>query len=315
MRRLFSKQILATFIVAILLTVTGVVVADGTFSPSSTNTVTEMHYSTTTTTVTSGSITYVSTETFTPYETLTTTTVWGTGTYTITVTQTTCGYGGFGDYNDGCQKSTTTTTETTADYYTPLAMYYTATTTNYPFYRQLNPIVIFPSRPQDSSYIETIGWDNSVSLRIVSNSTAYRDLGFYYVFQNLGSLNAFLAAGGSHTITITGTGFAVNLWVNPGALTWGPGPAPPMEVITSSTGFAYGFSGTTGTLTVGASTPFYMTTAVGSCAAGGTYTISQLTTTCGISRSTPFALWIGIDSTSVGTTTATVSSIYSSPYP
>jgi hypothetical protein len=312
MRRLFSKQILATFIVATLLTVTGVAVADGTLFPSSINTVTEMRYSTTT--ITSGSSTYVSTETVTPYETLKTTTVWGTGTYTVTVTQTTCGQNWFYNDNDGCQGSTTTTTETTADYYIPLAMYYTATT-NYPFYRQLNPIVIFPPKPHDSSYTETIGWDNSVSLKIVSNSTAYRDLGFYYVFQNLGSLNAFLATGGSHTITITGTGFAVNLWVNPGALNWGPGPVPPMEVITSSTGFAYGFSGTTGTLTVGASTPFYMTTAAGSCAAGGTYTISQLTTTCRISTNTPFALWIGVDSTSAGTTTATVNSIYSSPYP
>jgi hypothetical protein len=312
MRRLFSKQILATFVVAILLAVTGVAVADGIFSPSSINTVTEMRYSTTT--ITSGCCTYVSTETLIPYETLKTTTVWGTGTYTVTVAQTTCGYNGFGYDNEGCQKSTTTTTETTADYYVPLAMYYTATT-NYPFFRQLNPIVILPPRPYDSAYMETIGWDNSVSLKIVSNSTAYRDLGFYYVFQNLGSLNTFLATGGSHTITITGTGFAVNLWVNPGALKWGPGPVPPMEVITSSTGFAYGFSGTTGTMTVGASTPFYMTTAAGSCAAGGTYTISQLTTTCGISTSTPFALWIGIDSTSAGTTTATVNSIYSSPYP
>ena len=315
MRRLFRKQILATLIVVILATVTGVAVADGTFFPSSINTVTEMRY--VTTTVTSGSHTYVTTETITPYETLKTTTVWGTGTYTVTVTQTTCSQNWFDDDDDGCHgsTSTTTTTETTADYYVPLAMYYTATTTNHPFYRQLNPVVIFPPNPHDSSYIEAVGRDNSVSLKIVSNSTAYRDLGFYYAFQNLGSLSAFLAAGGSHTITITGTGFAVNLWVNPGALKWGPGAAPPMEVIISSTGFAYGFSGTTGTLTVGASTPFYMTTTAGICAAGGTYTISQLTTTCGISTSTPFALWIGIDSTSAGTTTATVNSIYSSPYP
>ena len=110
----------------------------------------------------------------------------------------------------------TTTTETTADYYMPLAMYYTATTNN-PLFRQLKPIAILPPKPHDSSYVETVGSGSSVSLTIVSNSTAYRDLGFYYVFQNLASLKAFLASGGSHTVTLTGTGFAVNLWVNPGA--------------------------------------------------------------------------------------------------
>jgi len=311
MRGVFTKRILVSVIIMVF-AVTGVAVAEGGFSPSNV-TVTEMHYSTTT--ITSGSNTYASTETLTPYETLSTTTVWGTGSYTVTVTKTGCAFNGYSKVdNDGCQKSVTTTTETTADYYMPLAMYYTATT-NSPFYRQLKPIVIPAPKPHDSSYVETIGLGNSVSLTIVSNSTAYRDLGFYYVFQNLASLKALLASGGSHTVTITGTGFAVNLWVNPGALKWGPGPVSPTEVITSSTGFAQGSSGTTGTLTVSSSTPFHMTTVAGSCAAGGTYTISQLVSTCGISPTTPFALWVGIKSSSAGTVYATVNSIYSSPYP
>ena len=312
LKGLLSRQILGAFVVVFLVTVIGVAAANGTFNPSAIDVVTEMHYSTTT--VTSGSSTYVSTQTLTPYETLKTTTEWGTGSYTVTMTVTTsCNSRGFGD-NDGCQKSVTTTTETTADYYMPLAMYYTATT-NAPLFRQMTPIVILPPNPHDSSYVETIGQYSSVSLKIVSNSTAYHDLGFYYIFQSLGSLNAFLAAGGSHTVTVIGSGFVVSLWVNPGALTWGPGPAPPTEVITSTKGFASGFSGSIGTVTVSSSTPFHMTTAAGSCSAGGTYTIPQLITVCGIPSSTPFALWIGITSTSVGTTAATVSAIYSSPYP
>ena len=270
-----------------------------------------MHYSTTT--ITSGHNTYVSTETLTPYEALSTTTVWGTGSYTVTVTKAGCGGDRDSEHNDDCPTSVTTTTETTADYYMPLAMYYTATTNN-PFYRQLKPIVILPPKPHDSSYVETIGF-GSVSLNIVSNSTAYRDLGFYYVFQNLASLNSFLPSGGSHTVTITGAGFTVNIWVNPGSLKWGPGPVPPMEVMTSSIGFASGTSGTAGTQSVSSSTTFHLTTAAGSCPAGGTRTISQLISSCGISASTPFALWIGIESTSVGTTSATVNSIFSSPYP
>ena len=313
MRGIFTKRILVSFVV-IIFAVTGMAVAEGSFNPSNVNTVTQTHNWTTT--ITSSSSTYTSTETATPYETLSTTTVWGTGSYTVTVTKTTsCSHtGDSGDNNDGCQKSVTTTTETTADYYMPLAMYFTATTNN-PFYRQLKPIVLLPPKPHDSSYIETIGSGNSVTLTIVSNSTAHRDLGFYYEFQNLASLNAFLASGGSHTVTIIGTHFAVDLWVNPGALKWGPGPVPPMEVITSSSGFASGSSSATGTQTVSSSTPIHMATAAGSCSAGVTKTISQLTTACGIPTSTPFALWIGISSTSVGTTSATVNSMYSSPYP
>ena len=96
MKGLFTKRILVSFIIVIF-AVSGVVVAGGGLSPSNV-TVTAMHYSTTT--VTSGSITYASTETLTPYETLKTTTVSGTGSYTVTVTKTTCQTNSWNE-NDG----------------------------------------------------------------------------------------------------------------------------------------------------------------------------------------------------------------------
>lgn len=289
LNRFTRRALTALLISALLVGVAGVVAAQTlTLTPLSTNTVTQVNYPTTTSTVAGD------TETIQPYETLTTTTVSGTQTYTTTVT------------------SGTATTTISTDEYIPYAMYYTATTNN-PFYEQLSPITA--TATDGTTFSESYTGD-TLTMSIDATSTTYYDLGFYYVFQNLNQLDTFLTG---HSITITGTGFAVNLWINPQLWNWSPEGVGQDTFVNLGTYGAYGLGATTGTTTVSSTTSFYITgegSSLSGCD-GNTYTVMQLADgdCSGIGSSAPFALWIGIDSTSIGTTTATVTGITSTPYP
>jgi hypothetical protein len=163
--------------------------------------------------------------------------------------------------------------------------------------------VVFPcSGSVDTGY--------TPSLEVVDHDGTYYDLGFYYEFQNLHL--GWLATSGD-SITVTGTGFTVTLWPNPDSIVWGPSDTPRIENLVGQGGLAHGFSETMGTITVGPSTTFWMTTgSAGSCTAGNSYTVAQLSSCFG--DSIPFALWIGISPSSVGDYTATMTGITSTPY-
>jgi len=311
MQRKFSTPFKAILIVGILaFGVAGLVVAqDNFFFVGSTNTVTQVNYPTATTTSTVTSTGTV-TETGTPYETVTTATVSGTQTYTTTVTETT-----------GATATATSTLNT--DYYFPYQMYWTTNTgptTPGNFFRSLSPFVVSGSPlPTTDSISETTsggGLSQVITLSITDNSGNYYDLGYYYEFQSLGSLNTFLTGTPNHAITITGTNFAVNLWLNTGSWVWAPTGTPGTELLSGigSTG-TYGLGTTTGTATISSSTTF--NSFQGHCS--GSYTIALLAggSCAGISSSTPFAIWVGIDATTPSSipVTATITGMYSTPYP
>jgi len=282
------------------------------FFVGSTNTVTQVNYPTATATATA-TTTGTVIETGTPYETLVTTTVPGTDTYTTTVTQTV-----------GATATATTTAGT--DYYFPYQMYWTTNTgptTPGSFYRSLTPFVYSgaPNLPAGDSFSETTsgsGLSQTISLSITDNSGNYYDLGYYYEFQSLGGLATFLSSPGpAHSITITGTNFAVNLWLNTGSWSWGPTATPGIELLggLGSNG-AYGLGTTTGTTTITSSTTFNSWSSY----CPGNWTIDQLATgaaCAGINGSTPFAIWVGIATSTASSTpvTATITGTYSTPYP
>lgn len=312
MQRKYGKLIIATLTIGVLLIgVTGLALADNFFFVGSTNTVTQVNYPTTTATVVTTSTGTV-TVTGTPVETLTTVTVPGSQTYTTTITQTTGAI-------------TTTTATADEDFYSPFAMYYTATTNN-PFYEQLSPVVT--TATDGTAFSESGG---SMSITTSASPPPYYDLGFYYVFQNLksGTIDAF----NTYSITATGTagptisgGFATNLWINPQDWTWTPEGVGQDSFTSLGADGAYGLgsgalsiSGDTGTETVSSSSSFYITAAAaGSClhsVIGTTVTVATILSDC--PSSTPFALWYGIVGPSAASTTASasISSIYSAPYP
>ncbi len=277
----------------------------GTPTPLSTNTVTQISYPTATNTITTTvTETGTATSVIQPVEILTTTTVIGTQTYTITETAT-----------ETTSVTTTATSTLPSDWYTPFYMYWTATSDS-PFYRQptTSPISLTTSDGTTMSESST-GFDGgspysgSVSMQIVSTSSTYRDLGFYYEFQNL-NLGQLAT---DHSITVTGSGFAVNLWIQSQDWNWAPSTPPTETFVNLGSDGAYGFA--TGASTVGPSASIYLASNTGTCTAGSTHTVAELVSTCGLSGSDQFALWVGITSTSVGTTSAMVTQIASSPFP
>lgn len=194
--------------------------------------------------------------------------------------------------------TSTVTTSANSLLYIPSFMYYTATT-NQPFYQSLTPIT--HTAPDASTFSEVSNSDNSTSISITSASSTYYDLGGYYVY---GPLSFFT----THNITISGTGFAVNLWLNPQSWNWAGNTFTNL----GSDG-SYGLGTTTGTITIGSSTTF--DNFLGICS--GSYTITQLIggSCAGITGTTTFAIWVGITSTSIGTTSATITQVSSAPFP
>jgi hypothetical protein len=298
MIRKLSKPLLAILVTGVLLIgAAGLAVANGNFFfVGSTNTVTQVNYATATAT---SVVTTTGTETVTgtPFETLTTVTASGTQTYTSTITQTT-----------GATATSTVTANT--DYYMPFAMYFTAYCPNV-FCRSLSPFNFSPQA--GDSLAETAA--STITMTITQTSSTYYDLGFYYEFQNL---NLGQIATGGHSITITGSGnWGVNIWLNPGGFVWGPTGNPSVENFGGLGSGSYGLGPTaTTTATISASTSFFLVSAAGTCLSGSTHTAAELVSVCGLSGTTPFALWIGVTGPSApGSVTATISSIYSTPYP
>jgi hypothetical protein len=167
-------------------------------------------------------------------------------------------------------------------------MYYTATTSA-PFYRSLVPIVSGP-------VTETANPDGSVTLTIADTSGAYYDAGFYYMIGTLGTLTT------GNGMTVTGTGFDINLWVNPQDWTWNGNTYTGL-----GTDGSYGLGSTTGTTTVNGASTFFLVANMCGLSSGTTQSISAIESACG--ASTPIEIWIGIAASSIGTFTATVSSV------
>ncbi len=264
--------------------------ANVTYSPVGANTVTVTQASgsastlTTATTVTSTETSMSLVQPVISLTTTTTTSVIGKTTTTITSTLT----------------YTTYLTQTTTNdvlYYQPFYEYWTAYEPL--LTRAASPIVDSP-RPGDT-ITESIFGNGSVAIRITESSTKYYEAGFYYQFGTLSDLV-------THPLSIAGSSFTVELWLNPASWNWNKGG--------TNTGFgptgAMGYSSVTGTQTVG--TASTIRDLAGACT--GTHTIADLISgACpGIGGTTPFALWVGTVSNPGGTSAVVVNSI-SSPYP
>lgn len=261
-----------------------------------TNTVTTTVYTSTTSVVTSTApyATETNTQFNQPVITLTTTGSTNVSTVYTTVTTT--------------PTTTTTTTITAAStLFTPFAMYYTGytsggygtpTVTAGHFFRSLTPI--------DTTYSDAMLSESyngaSLNMALTQSTNNSYDLGFYYAVGTLATLTA------GNGLTITGTGFSANLWLNPGSWAWTPISAGEQYVGTGSNG-AYGLGSTRGTQTINGATMFTSFTGA-SCS--GNLTVAQLEGgDCGMGPSTPVAIWVGIGPiTGAGSTTATVDSIY-----
>jgi len=312
---MYKKIFLPALLIVIVLSISIVAYAAylGTPTPLSTNTVTQTNYPTATSTATvttTGTVT--STSTIQPVEILTTTTVTGTQTYSTTVTTTI-----------GATTTATATSTLSSDYYTPFYMYFTAYCPNpsgpgYVFCRSLTPFSLTygsDSLTETASYTGPPSYAATATMTISQTSSTYYDLGFYYEFQNL---NLGQLATGGYSIVISGSGnWGVNLWLTPEGFTWQPTGTPGVEDFVGLGTGSYGLGpSATSSATISGSTSIYLASGMGSCSSGSTETISQIVSTCGVSGSTPFALWVGVTGpSSAGTVTATINSIYSTPYP
>jgi hypothetical protein len=192
--------------------------------------------------------------------------------------------------------TTFTTTGSTA-YFVPAAMYYTYNDGS-GFFRTVSP---FTGTSNGTAFTESTDANGS-SVTGTATCSAYCDLGFYYQYGALSNLS-------THPVTVTGTGFAINLWLNPEGWTWNGS-----TWVGVGTSGAYGLGTTTGTATVGTSSSFYITSAAsGSCLAGltgNTLTVAQIEGDC---PSATFALWVGVVGSASGASFS-VSSV-SQPYP
>jgi len=184
----------------------------------------------------------------------------------------------------------------------PFAMYYTGYTDggygSGHFFRSLDTVsATYGDATLSEAYSGT-----SLTMTVTQTSSNGYDLGFYYVVGTLGTLTA------GNGVTITGTGFTANLWLNPGSWTWSPSTVGDQYVGLGSNG-AYGLGSASGTQTINGATEF--TDFSGSCT--GSYTVSQLAAgnCAGVSASTPVAIWVGVGPLGgSGTATATVDSVY-----
>jgi hypothetical protein len=256
-----------------------------------TNTVTTTFYSTSTSTISSTGpeVTETNTQFNQPEITLTTagsTTILTVNT-TVTITPTV---------------TTTTTVTAASTLLTPFAMYYTGYTDGGygtgRFFRSLSPITTTYS---DASLSESYTGTN-LTMSVTQSGTNGYDLGFYYVIGTLGTLTS------GNGLTVTGTGFTTNLWLNPGSWTWSPVSQGEQYVGLGSNG-AYGLGSARGTQTINGATTFDSFS--GACS--GNFTVSQLAAgACsGMSASTPVAIWVGIGPLSgAGSASATVDSLY-----
>jgi len=163
----------------------------------------------------------------------------------------------------------------TSHYY---PQYYTVndpTGTGSDFYRSTTPY-------NYGHFTESISASGVVSGTDTYPASPYSDLGFYHSFGLLSQLTA-------NPITATGTGFAINLWINPEQWTW----TGSLWVDLGTTG-AYALGTTTGTATVNAAYNFFITSAAaGSCLnghTGVTVSVAQIQTWC---PTATFALWFG----------------------
>ncbi len=199
--------------------------------------------------------------------------------------------------------TTVTTTITAAStLLTPFAMYYTGYTSGGygagHFFRSTSTVsATYSDATLSESYTGT-----SLDMALTQTTSNGYDLGFYYEVGTLGTLTA------GNGLTITGTGFTANLWLNPDSWAWAPISAGEQYVGMGGNG-AYGLGSATGTQTINGATTFSSFT--GACS--GSYTVTQLAggACAGINASTPIAIWVGLGPlNSAGTTTATVDSIY-----
>jgi len=196
----------------------------------------------------------------------------------------------------------TTTTTVASTLLTPFAMYYTGYTSGgYStghFFRSLSTV---SANYNDATLSETyVG--TSLNMALTQTSSNRYDLGFYY---EVGTLATLMGGNG---LTITGTGFTVNLWLNPDSWAWSPISGGEQYVGPGSNG-AYGLGSAIGTQTISGATVF--SSFSGACS--GSHTVNQLAAgACtGVNASTPIAIWVGIGPlSSAGTATATVGSIY-----
>ncbi len=256
-----------------------------------TNTVTTTVYTSTTSVVTATAPYFTETNTQFNQPVITLTTTGSTNVSTVFTTVTTT-------------PTTTTTTTITASstLLTPFAMYYTGYTSGGygtgHFFRSSSPIVAtYGDATLGEAYIGT-----ALNMSVTQTTSNGYDLGFYYVVGTLGTLMA------GNGLTITGTGFTVNLWLNPGSWGWIPSSVGEQYTGVGSNG-AYGLGSARGTQTINGATTF--SSFDGACSS--TFTVTQLASgaCAGMSASTPVAVWVGIGPlSSAGTTTATVDSIY-----
>lgn len=255
-----------------------------------TSTITTTVYSTTTSVVvtTAPNATETNTEFEQPVITLTTvgSTSLSTVYSTITTTPTT---------------TVTTTVTAASTLFTPFAMYYTGYTnggygTGH-FMRAISPITTSYS---DATLYEGYS-GTSLNMTLTQSGSNGYDLGFYYVVGTLGTLTA------GHGLTINGTGFTVNLWLNPGSWTWAPVTGGEEYTGLGSNG-AYGLGSARGTQTITGSTTF--SSFSGACS--GSQSVAALAAgACGMSSSTPVAVWVGVGPlASAGKATAIVNSMY-----
>ena len=161
------------------------------------------------------------------------------------------------------------------------------------FYRSVNPInETYPSATLSESYSA-----NALNLALTQTNNDGYDLGFYFMVGTIGSL----AASG---VTIIGSGFTTNLWVNPAAWTWTPiGVGDQFSGLGSSG--AYGLGSASGTQTIIGATTF--SSFSGACTGALTVAAIAAGACPGITTSTPVAIWVGITLFAPGASSGSVS--------
>jgi hypothetical protein len=197
--------------------------------------------------------------------------------------------------------------------YQPFVFYYTWSNAT-GFWRQLAPWVA--TSPGGDTLTESVS-GNSVTMSIAQTSAQYNDLGFYYDFQNLNL--GWLATPG-HSITVVGTGtFNVNVWINDQLWQWTSTSNINVEQYQNDGGDAGGYGFAAPATTITSSTPIYLqlgnSGSPHTCVGGTTWTIAQLASDSCYGQSANISFWVGVGPITSGTTSATITSIYSAPYP
>ena len=256
-----------------------------------TNTMTTTVYTSTTSVVVATAPSATETNTQFNQPVITLTTIGSTSVSTVYATVTTT-------------PTTTVTTTITASstLLEPFAMYYTGYTSggygSGHFFRSPSPVAATYS---DASLSESYG-GTSLDLALTQDTSNGYDLGFYY---EIGTLSVLATGSG---VTVTGTGFTTNLWLNPDSWSW-TSISGGEQFVNLGTNGGYGLGSAKGTQTIDGSTSYSSFSGVCS----GTYTVSQLAggSCAGIDGSTPVAIWVGVGPlASSGSASATVDSIY-----